>query len=94
MNSSKALLTKDDLVSAPIETGDCGIIIKADLSIKIFSTHKLDQAEGLTPEQEEQGAILYAFAVASKFPEVMELLKTMSVDPKIVGAGIDLGSLQ
>jgi hypothetical protein len=83
-------LTLENVVSAPIEDGDAGIILKADGNFKVFSTG----IEGdLTPAQIAQGKKLMALAVALKFPEVMAILERMASDPAVVGEGIDLGSL-
>ncbi|MCP1540124.1 hypothetical protein [Methylorubrum extorquens] len=90
--SRQSLLKQEDFVSAPVEHGDAGVILKPDGSFKIFSTGEIDGAN-LTPEQERQGKTLLALAVALKFPEVMAILEQMSVDPNIVGDGIDLGTL-
>ena len=81
-----SLLTLENVLSAPIEHGDAGIIIKPDGSFKVFATG----VEGdLTPEQMQQGEILVALSVALKFPQVMEVLKNMARDPALVGDGID-----
>lgn len=88
---SNALLTRENLVSAPIAEGDAGIILKTDGSFRVFSCAKLDP-ENLTPAQREQGEKLVALAVALSQPTIMDLLLTMSKDPAIVGDGIDLGA--
>ncbi|AMB48323.1 hypothetical protein [Methylobacterium sp. AMS5] len=88
---TKALLTADDFVSAPIEEGDAGVILKEDGTFKVFSTAKLG-ADGLTEAQQKQGTLLMALAVALKNPTIMETLITMSRDPRVVGENpVDLG---
>jgi len=83
------LLTHENIVSAPIESGDAGVILKPDGSFKVFSTGKLDVAN-LSEEQIQQGKVLLALAVALKYPEIMDILMMAATDPAIVGDGIDL----
>lgn len=85
-----SLLTRENIVSSPIQDGDAGIVLKPDGTFQVFSTGRID-GENLTSEQELQGQKLMALAVALKFPQVMSLLLDMANDPEIVGAGIDLG---
>jgi hypothetical protein len=81
------------MLDSPIETGDAGIVIKADGSVKIFNTHKHLDHNNMTHEQLAQGEKLLALAVALSTPEIMNLLIEMSNDPRFVGNDINLGSL-
>lgn len=85
-----SLLTLENVVSAPIQEGDAGIILKADGTFKVFST---GVTGALSPAQEEQGKKLLALSVALSIPEVMNVLMQMASDPAIVGEGISLGTL-
>lgn len=85
-----ALLKAENLVSAPIEDGDAGFILKPNGEFKIFSTGAID-AENMTDAQRAQGDKLLALACAVAIPEVMAMLIQMSRDPAIVGKGIDIG---
>lgn len=85
-----SLLTLEDTVTAPIEQGDAGVILKPDGTFKVFSTG----VDGpLTPAQEAQGRKLIALSIALRHPEVMAVLERMANDPAIVGEGIDLGTM-
>ncbi|TXN08939.1 hypothetical protein FV222_00265 [Methylobacterium sp. WL103] len=86
---TKPLLTLDNLVSAPIEEGDAGFILKPNGEFKIFSTGAIN-AENMTAAQRAQGEKLLALACAVAIPEVMNMLIQMSRDPAIVGDGIDI----
>jgi hypothetical protein len=85
-----SLLTLENVVSAPIEDGDAGVILKADGSFKVFSTGVSGE---LTPAQIEQGKKLIALSIALRYPEVMAVLERMANDPALVGDGIDLGTI-
>lgn len=86
-----ALLDKSDLVSAPIQEGDCGIVLKPDGTFQVFSTGV--KSSGLTPEQMEQGNKLVCMIVALKTPQIMHMLAELANDPAVKGAGVNLGAL-
>lgn len=90
--SKTSLLTHENIVSAPIEEGDAGVILKADGSFKVFSTAKID-GTNLTPAQREQGEKLIALSVALKYPEIMGILMQMARDPALVGDAFDPGTV-
>jgi hypothetical protein len=83
-----SLLKLENMVSAPIQEGDAGVILKPDGTFKVFSTGVKGE---LTPAQHEQGRKLLAIAVALQHPEIMDILHRMAADPAIVGDGVDLG---
>jgi hypothetical protein len=57
------MLKLENIVSAPIEEGDAGIILKPDGSFKVFSTGAIDPKH-LTNGQVDQGTKLIALSVA------------------------------
>lgn len=57
-----------------IQTGDAGIVIKADGSVRIFNTFALENAGSITAEQGATGRKLLAIANALGNPEVMDIL--------------------
>ena len=68
-----------------IKDGDVGIILGADGEYFAFNAHsKFDPVE-LTETQLDQGGILQALLVALKYPQIMDVLKTMANDPAVVG---------
>lgn len=79
------------MVSHPIEEGDAGVILRKNGEYQFFSTHDQIDPKNLTDRQYEQAMILQAFAVALKFPEVMEALAKMALDPKIAGVEPTVG---
>lgn len=83
-----SLLTLENVVSAPIEDGDVGVILKQDGTFKVFSTGVTSE---LTEAQQAQGRKLIALSVALRYPEVMAVLERMANDPAIVGDGIETG---
>lgn len=56
-----ANLTLENIVSAPIEQGDAGIILKPDGTFKVFTTGHIDAAN-LTEAQKGQGEKLMVLA--------------------------------
>lgn len=88
-----SLITAANLATQPIQEGDAGLILRKDGNFHIFNCHATIDVDNLTPRQIEQVEILQAFAVALKHPQVMEVLKTMSNDPRIVGDSVlDVGT--
>ena len=85
-----ALLSQSQLLSSPIQEGDAGIVLKPDGTFQIFSTGKIDP-NNMTEAQLDQGEKLVALSLALSIPQVLDMLKRMANDPKIVGKKLDLG---
>lgn len=87
----QGLIQTGNLVSAPIEEGDAGIILKRDGTFRIFSTGKID-ADNLTEAQREQGERLIALSTALRHEQVMDVLKRIAADPAVTGPVLDVGA--
>lgn len=89
-----ALVDPTNLKLPAFETGDAGIILKADGSFQLWNTLDKPSAETLTPRQIEQGEILMAFSAALKLPPLMSVLKQVANDPEVFDQIIDTGRKQ
>jgi hypothetical protein len=76
-------LAKDE---DPIATGNAGLFIKPDGSVRLFCAFGSMDAKDFTPQQLETSETLYALTCALRVPKIMEVLKVMANDPAISGA--------
>lgn len=68
----------------PIERGDCGVILKADGSHRVFSTGMEDVTpETMTDAQREQGKRMVALSFALNSERIMAILYDLIEDPEI-----------
>jgi len=79
------LINVGNIIDNPIQEGDAGIVFRRDGGFQVFNTHQDIDEDNLTDVQLYQAETLMALAVALHNPKIMEILKQMSVDPKVVG---------
>lgn len=75
-------LKLENIVSAPIEQGDAGVILKPDGSFKIFTTGHIDAAN-LTEAQMQQGERLMALIYVLNDPTLIEGFATLAASANI-----------
>jgi hypothetical protein len=77
------LFKPSNIIDKPIETGDCGVILRKDGSFQIFSTGEIDP-NNLTDRQVEQSTLLMAITICFNLPELKQSLIKLATDPGVL----------